>query len=88
MSPASWATATAPATVTIAGLTVTAIGPGSDYNKVWIRIGPGTTKDKAGNPVGFRLRVDYWANAQDVPADEASIETGKLPTICGGLQRP
>lgn len=69
------------ATVTLSGIVVTATGPGSDYNKVWVRIGPGSTKDKDGNPVGFRLRVYYWANAQDVAADEASIDTGKAATV-------
>lgn len=69
------------ATVDVAGFTVTATGPGSTYNQVWVRIGPGTTLDKAGQPVGFRLRVDYWANEQDVPADAGAIGTGRLPTI-------
>src|SRR4051812_16075448 len=68
------------ATVTLSGLRVTATGPGNDYNKVWVRVREGSTKDKAGNPVGFRLTVYYWANAQDVPADEGSIDTGKPAT--------
>ncbi|GAA2756214.1 phage tail sheath family protein [Actinopolymorpha rutila] len=71
----------ATATIDIAGLTVTALGPGSEYHKVWIRVGPGSTKDKNGNPVGFRVRIDYWANAADVPPDAASIPAGKPPTI-------
>jgi uncharacterized protein len=70
------------ATITIAGLTVTALGPGSDYHKIWIRVGEGSTKDKAGHAIGFRLRVDYWANLDDVPADAGSIgTTAKTPSI-------
>jgi phage tail sheath protein FI len=69
------------ATVDLAGLTVTAIGPGTTYRQTWVRIDAGTTKDKDGNSVGFRLRVDYWAREQDVPADADAISTGPLPTI-------
>jgi phage tail sheath protein FI len=69
------------ATATLADVKVKAVGPGNDYNKVWIRIGPGSTKDKLGNPVGFRLRIYYWANTDDVPDNEASIDTGKPATI-------
>jgi uncharacterized protein len=71
----------ATAEITLAGLKVRAIGPGKDYHKAWIRIDPGTTKDKAGKSIGFRLRIDYWANAQDVPDDVAKIPTGSAPTI-------
>jgi phage tail sheath protein FI len=72
----------AAATVAIGDFTVTAIGPGVAYNQVWVRIGPGSTKDKTGQAVGFRLRLDYWANESDVPADAAGIDNPPiLPTI-------
>lgn len=71
----------ATAEITLAGLKVTAIGPGSDYQKTWIRIDPGSTKDKEGKSIGFRLRLDYWANAQDVPESVADFPKAKLPTI-------
>lgn len=66
---------------TVEGLTITALGPGASGDRIWVRIGPGTTRGPGDQPVGFRLRVDYWANAADVPADVASIETGPTPTI-------
>jgi phage tail sheath protein FI len=66
------------ATVDLAGITVTAIGPGSTYNQVWVRIGPGTTRDGNGRSVGFKLLVDYWDDPADVPADAASIPTARV----------
>src|SRR4051812_49251188 len=58
------------ATVDVAGYTLTAIGIGAAFNRVQIRIDPGTTKDGAGNAVGFRLRVWYWDKAgPNVPYD-------------------
>jgi phage tail sheath protein FI len=70
------------ATVDLSGFTITAVGPGKSYEQTWVRLGPGTTKGKDGNAVGFRLRVDYWANAADVPTDAAGIDTARaLPTI-------
>jgi phage tail sheath protein FI len=71
----------ATASVDVAGLRVTAIGPGNTYHQVWVRIDPGSTKDKAGQSVGFRLRLDYWADPLDVPDSADAIGTGKLPTI-------
>jgi Bacteriophage tail sheath protein len=72
----------AAAAAALGDFTVTAIGPGVAYNQVWARIGPGSTKDKTGQEVGFRLRLDYWADESDVPADAASIASSRiLPTI-------
>ncbi|MEA3037507.1 MAG: uncharacterized protein QOE79_20 [Sphingomonadales bacterium] len=48
------------ATVELSGVTVNARGPGAAANRTWVRIEPGSTKDKAGNSVGFRLRLFYW----------------------------
>jgi uncharacterized protein len=64
------------AVVTHSGYTFSATGPGSDYNQVWLRIRAGSTKDTTGNPIGFRLTVYYWANTQDVPADETALDSG------------
>ena len=50
----------AAATVTLAGITVTARGPGTAMNRSWVRIEPGSTRDKAGDAIGFRLRIFYW----------------------------
>lgn len=62
--------------------TVTAIGPGATYNQVLVRMGPGTTKNEAGDPVGFRLQVDYWADQIQVPTDDEGIgATAARPTL-------
>lgn len=60
---------------------VTAVGPGAVYNQVVARIDEGTTKDQTGASIGFRLRLDYWANPADVPAPGAPIPGPKPPTI-------
>jgi hypothetical protein len=70
-----------PAQVALAGLTVRAIGPSTVYGQTWVRIGRGSTLNGDGDAVGFRVRVDHWANAADVPADADSIDTGVMPTI-------
>jgi phage tail sheath protein FI len=45
--------------VVLGDFTVTAIGPGVAGDRIWARIGPGSTIVN-GNPVGFRLQVFYW----------------------------
>jgi hypothetical protein len=70
----------ATATVDVAGYTLTAIGVGAAFNRVQVRIDPGTTKNGAGNPVGFRLRVWYWNKAgPNVPYDPAAVAAGTDP---------
>lgn len=56
------------------GFTVTAIGPGTWGDRLFVRIEPGTTKDNAGNAIGFRIRVFYWENPPPgfVPFDAAA----------------
>lgn len=71
----------AAATAEVGGFTVTATGPGTAYNNTWVRILPGSTRGADGNPVGFRLRVDHWANPADVPDDAAGIDDGPISTI-------
>ena len=48
------------ATATVAGFSLRATGAGTAYNRVWVRIDEGTTKDTNQQAVGFRLRVYYW----------------------------
>ncbi|MEU8816740.1 phage tail sheath family protein [Actinoplanes sp. NPDC048796] len=70
-----------PPAVELSGLTITALGPGAAYRQVWARILPGSTRGANGEPVGFRLRLDYWANPAHVPDDAAGIDTAQpLPT--------
>ena len=61
---------------------------GTAYHRVWVRIDPGTTKDGAGNPVGFRLRVWYWDKADPErpvrrrrPSSRATTLPGPEPTV-------
>lgn len=70
-----------PATVDLEGLTLTATGPGTAYDRVWVRISEGTTRQADGTAAGFRLQLDYWANDVDVPADAASIPNAVPPTL-------
>ena len=58
-------------------------GSGTAYNRVQVRIDPGTTKDGAGDPVGFRLRVWYWDKA-----DPERPVRRRRPSTPGGPARP
>src|SRR4051812_47041823 len=51
----------------VGGFNLRATGVGTAYHRVWVNIGPGTTKDADQQPVGFRLRVWYWNNPNEVP---------------------
>jgi uncharacterized protein len=50
-----------PAQRTFGNFVLKAVGAGEWGNRIGVRIDPSTTKDAAGNPVGFRLRVAYWS---------------------------
>ena len=39
-----------------------ALGAGESGNRIFASVGPGTTADIAGNPVGFRIKAAYWAS--------------------------
>jgi phage tail sheath protein FI len=69
------------ARVEVEGFTVTAIGPGGAYNNVFVHIGPGSTLDGGNNPVGFRVRVAYWANESDIPVNDPFGDQPIPPTI-------
>ena len=65
-----------PSVAAMGDYTVTAVGPGTAGDRIWVRLGPGTTEDLNG-PVGFRLEIYFWdrlpANAQIFdPADPAN----------------
>src|SRR5262249_60716642 len=51
------------------------------YHRAQVRIDPGTTKNGAGDAVGFRLRVWYWDKAApNVPYDvQAADDAGGDP---------
>ncbi len=58
------------AEVDAGGLKILAFGPGTAYNRVWIVVSDSSTKNGAGQPIGFRLRVFYWnRDAAGVPYD-------------------
>jgi phage tail sheath protein FI len=73
------------ATKTLGSAAIEALGTGSAYNRVFARIGPGTTKGAspspgtAGAPIGFRLLLAYWD--RDVPGGlfDPFTETDRLP---------
>ncbi|MFL9977631.1 phage tail sheath family protein [Paraburkholderia graminis] len=50
-----------PAEAAVGDFILRAAGPGEWGKRVWARIGPSSTKDSAGNPVGFRIRAAYFA---------------------------
>jgi uncharacterized protein len=51
-----------------------AAGPGSWGRRVWARVGPSTTLDRNRNPVGFRVRVAYFVEGDEIfdPFDPAN----------------
>lgn len=63
--------------------TVTAVGPGTAGNRIWVRLGPGTTEDLNG-PVGFRLEIYFW----DRLPPNAQIFDPADPTNAAQLPRP
>jgi len=69
------------ANVELANFTLTATGVGTAYHRAQVRIDPGTTKNGAGDAVGFRLRVWYWDKAApNVPYDvQAADDAGGDP---------
>lgn len=58
----------APATKVIDKFTLQSVGAGAAYNRVWVRIDPGSMTGRDGATLGFRLRVAYW----DRPPPEGS----------------
>jgi phage tail sheath protein FI len=57
------------AAVTMGDYTINAIGPGSAGNRIWVRLGPGSTEVN-GSAVGFHLQIFYWdREAANVPFD-------------------
>lgn len=60
--------------------TIDALGPGDAYNRTWARVGPGTTKNNNGDPVGFRLTIFYWDRFPSGGAPfDAFDDTSTLP---------
>jgi uncharacterized protein len=61
--------------------TITAIARGTAYNNVLVRIGPGSTLNAAGEPVGFRVQASYWANTANVPEPDQFNDPPTPPTL-------
>jgi phage tail sheath protein FI len=53
----------------IGDLKVRAVGPGIWGNRIFVKIGPGTTLDKDRKSVGFKLQVAYWSRPLEEPFD-------------------
>jgi phage tail sheath protein FI len=69
----------AASTLALGDFTVTATGPGTASDRIFVRIEPGTTK-KAGNSIGFRLRLFYWSSLpQGTAAFDPIAEDKKIP---------
>lgn len=61
------------------GYTVEAVGPGTASDRIWVRIGPGTTRDNLQSPVGFRLQVFYWDRPVVGGIFDPLAEAARLP---------
>jgi phage tail sheath protein FI len=61
---------------------VRAAGPGAWGKRVWVRVQESTTRDSAGKPVGFRLKLAYWDKLPEgfeVYDPFEAANKGKLP---------
>ena len=65
------------ATATFGDFILRAAGPGLWGSRVQVKISDGTTLDKDGNPVGFRLQLAYWSSAP--PGFDPFTERARLP---------
>jgi uncharacterized protein len=72
-----------PAEAAMGDYTVTAVGPGTAGNRIWVRLGPGTTESPTG-PVGFRLEIYFW----DRLPPNAQIFDPTDPNNAATLPRP
>jgi uncharacterized protein len=64
----------------INGYTIEAVGPGISGNRIWVRLGPGTTTDKDKNPIGFMLELYYWDRLpQNVEIFDPKANPDQLP---------
>jgi phage tail sheath protein FI len=61
---------------------IRAAGAGNWGNRVYARIDPSTTKDKDGNPVGFRIRLAYFQEGAPTydPFDDLTTLPRPFPT--------
>ena len=61
--------------------TIRAVGSGVAGNRTMVRLGPGSSRDRNGNPIGFRIRAYYWDRLDPGqlfdPDDEAN--SNRLP---------
>ncbi|SUS04679.1 Phage tail protein [uncultured Defluviicoccus sp.] len=64
----------APASAEVGGFTIQAIGPGVSGNRIWVRLGPASTR-------GFRLQVFYYGANETVPGSIPTEPTGTPPRI-------
>jgi len=66
-------------TAVLGDYTITAVGPGSSGDRIWVRLSDSSTQDQNG-PIGFRLQIYAWdrlpANGQ---VFDPVAEPGRLP---------
>lgn len=63
-----------PSSAAMGAYTVTARGPGTSGDLIWVRLRDSSTKDKNGTPVGFRLQVFAWDRPGVTPFDPVADE--------------
>jgi uncharacterized protein len=66
------------ASATFGDFVIRAAGPGTWGSRVTAKVSPGTTKDAAGNSVGFRLQLAYWGQ-EPVPDFDPFVERLRFP---------
>lgn len=54
--------------IVLGDFTVTAVGPGTAGNRIWVRVGPASTA-VGGAPIGIRLQVFHWDPEGQFPFD-------------------
>lgn len=70
----------AAATLTLGDFTVTAAGPGVASDRIFVRLEQGTTKDKSGASIGFRLSLFYWSSLpQGASPFDPVVDDKKIP---------
>ena len=67
------------AQTTIDAYVVRAVGSGEAGNRTLIRLSPGSTLDKDGNPFNFRVQAYYWDRLSPDQLFDPEAEPNKLP---------
>ena len=69
-----------PAQLDDSGFIIKALGPGAAGNRIWVKIGQGTTKKPGDEAIGFKLQVAYWASLNPSDLFDPFIEENETLT--------